>query len=73
MKLNHSSECDVPRFAADDAGYPAQRSVGQFESLNFYCINCYRKGHTRYLTGNLGPFCDECWSELERGVEAARS
>jgi hypothetical protein len=51
----------VPDFAAD---YPEIAETLEQARLPFYCINCYQKRETVYLTPNFGPFCRECVKEM---------
>lgn len=51
----------VPDFAKD---YPERAETLEQARLPFYCCNCYRKGPTRWLTPNFGPFCASCLREL---------
>ena len=52
----------VPAFAAD---FPGRADTLDRARLPFYCINCYRKMETSYITSDFGPFCDDCLKELE--------
>ena len=61
----------IPAYAAD---YPEVAQTLSQCFLPFYCINCYRKRETVYLTPDFGPFCEECLkqlpsSRLEEAVE----
>lgn len=51
----------IPSYAID---YPERAVEIAHFHLPFYCINCWRKRETTYLTPNFGPFCDECIVEL---------
>lgn len=53
----------IPSFAIEDSAEYPETAAGTH--LPFYCINCYRKRETTYLTPNFGPFCDECLEEVE--------
>lgn len=55
----------VPEFAAS---YPAVVSAVEHVHLPFYCCNCTRKAETRYVTPSFGPFCRECWAELQTAL-----
>ena len=50
----------IPAYAAD---YPERAQTLTQAFLPFYCINCYRKRETTYLTPDFGPFCDACLEE----------
>jgi len=30
----------------------------------FYCMNCWRKAPTTYLTPNFGPICRSCYDQI---------
>ena len=51
------SRVTIPAYASD---HPEQAQTLLQAMLPFYCINCYRKRETTYLTPDFGPFCDEC-------------
>lgn len=51
----------VPKFAYN---YPARAETLEQARLPFYCCNCSRKGPTKWVTANFGPFCDDCLDEL---------
>ena len=51
----------VPDFAKD---YPDQAQTLEQTRLPFYCCNCQRKRPTRYMTPDLGPFCQECYKQI---------
>lgn len=53
----------IPSFAVEDSAEYPETAAGTH--LPFYCINCYRKRETTYLTPDFGPFCDECLKEVE--------
>lgn len=53
----------IPAFAVD---YPERAQTLAQAFLPFYCINCYRKAETTYLTPDFGPFCDACLRDTEK-------
>lgn len=59
----------VPKFAAD---HPLIAETMEQARLTFYCMNCYRKRPTGWVTPNFGPLCEECLEELNEGVKAER-
>jgi hypothetical protein len=58
----------IPSYAAD---YPEIAETLAQAMLPFYCINCYRKRETRYVTPNFGPFCENCLKELKDPIDVA--
>ena len=57
----------VPAFAFN---YPVKAETLEQTRLPFYCANCQQKRMTRYLTPNFGPFCLDCFAELNTYIEA---
>ena len=55
----------VPRWATGES-YPEIATLSEQMRLPFYCINCYHKRPTAYLTPNFGPFCADCLKEIGR-------
>lgn len=51
----------VPAFAHD---HPKVAETLAQARLPFYCMNCYRKGPTGWITANFGPICAECAKEI---------
>ncbi len=58
----HAFNNKIPDWASD---YPEIAETLEQARLPFYCINCYRKKPTKYITENFGPFCELCLEELE--------
>jgi len=52
----------IPKFASD---YPEIAQTLEQARLTFYCMNCYRKRSTAFLTPDFGPLCHECIEELD--------
>ena len=59
MKLEMTER--VPAFAHD---YPVVAQTVEQMRLPFYCMNCYHKGPTGWVTPNFGPICAACAKEL---------
>ncbi len=52
----------VPKLAAE---YPPVAENLKQARLTFYCINCYRKAPTTWITPNFGPVCEACVTEAK--------
>lgn len=56
----------IPDFAAK---YPETAQDLKQAWLPIYCINCYHKRETAYITPNFGPFCRACLEELNTALQ----